>query len=122
MSRNPAGRPSKLDPDLDARLAALLTCSAAATDAVRELGVSRRTIAGVARSGVVARSRKCAYVELERMIVRGQIAAAEYRQPRMNRRRKGLRARRFRLALIELRCPVQPSARSDRKTGTWCAD
>jgi hypothetical protein len=71
------GRPSKLDASTSAHLAALVIAGSTITDAAREVGVSRRTATGWLARAWSRDPRDADCVALVKMIVRGQIAAAE---------------------------------------------
>jgi hypothetical protein len=78
------GRPPKLDDALACEIASRLIAGHTTVDVAQTLGVSRRSIAGWRARAWSARPEDRVCVELERMIWRGRVAAAEGAQLRVD--------------------------------------
>jgi hypothetical protein len=77
------GRPPKLDDQLAVEIASRLIVGETTSDVARTLHISRRSIAGWRARAWSARPEDRVCVELEQMIWRGRVAAAEVAQPRV---------------------------------------
>jgi hypothetical protein len=78
------GRPPKLDHALACEIAARLIAGETISDVARECGVSRRSIAGWRARAWSRDERDAACVQLEQMLWRGRVAAAEAGQRRVD--------------------------------------